>query len=165
MTSLDRLRICGWLALLPTAPIAARLGWLQCVRHTAYEARVDRSVDREDLEIIPRGRILDRNGLPLAQSVPAWSAFLDLKVWRAMPDRSRALKRLGKVLSLRPAELSELTAQTRRTVWLKRKMTLGETRRVRELSLPCVGLQADELRTYPNGDLARPLLGGVNTDG
>lgn len=166
MTSHDRLRLCGWLCLAPVLPLAGRLLWLQLVRHDAFEARVDRSVERQDLEIVPRGRILDRTGRPLARSLPAWSAFLDLKALGEAPGgRDAALERIARALGMERAELKRLAETKRRTVWLKRKMTPEEAKKVRDLGLPSVGLQADELRSYPNGALARPVLGDVNLDG
>ncbi|TBR17466.1 penicillin-binding protein 2 [bacterium] len=165
MTSHDRLRLCGWLCLVPVLPLAGRLVWLQVVRHDAFEARVDRSMERQDLEIVPRGRILDRTGRPLARSLPASSAFLDLKALAETPGgRDAALDRIARALELDRAEVRKLADSKRRTVWLKRKMTPEETKRVRELGLSAVGLQADELRGYPNGALARPVLGDVNQD-
>ncbi len=166
MSTSGRLRLCGWLCLLPTAPLAARLGWLQLVRHDAFEARVGHSVERQDLTIVPRGRILDRDGRPLAQSLPAWSVFLDVKVLREMEEPAgEVLDRIADALGMARAETRRLAKTERRTVWLKRKIPLDEARRLRMLELPCVGLQADELRSYPNGALARTLLGEVNHEG
>lgn len=166
MSVLDRLRLCGWLCLLPVGPLAGRLAWLHIVRHQAFEARVDRSVERQDLEIVPRGRILDRSGRTLAQSLPAWSAFLDLKVLNeSEAPREKTLGRIAEALSLDRAELRKTASATRRTVWLKRKMSFDEAKRLRALDLSCVGIEADEARSYPNGELARPVLGEVNLDG
>lgn len=165
MNATHRLRLCGWLCLLPALPLVGRLFWLQLVRHEAYLARVDQSVERYDLEIIPRGRILDRDGRPLAESLPAWSAFLDLKVFAGMDQGQRALERIAQTLSLDLKELKRLTHGTRRTAWLKRKITSEEAHRLRALDLPCVGLEPDQLRGYPNGTLARPMLGEVNSEG
>lgn len=166
MTSHDRLRVCGWLCLAAAFPLAGRLLWLQLVRHEAFEARVDRSVERQDLEIVPRGRILDRTGRPLARSLPAWSAFLDLKALDEAPGgRESALTRIAGALGMERAEVKKLAQTKRRTVWLKRKMNMEESKRVRDLGISAVGLSPDELRGYPNGPLARPVLGDVNHEG
>jgi cell division protein FtsI (penicillin-binding protein 3) len=79
--------------------------------------------------------------------------------------RDAALERVAKAVGLELDEVRRLAKAKRRTVWLKRKMALEETKKVRDLDLPCVGLQADELRGYPNGALGRPVLGDVNQDG
>ncbi|MBI5596171.1 MAG: penicillin-binding protein 2 [Elusimicrobia bacterium] len=166
MSALERLRLCGWLCLLPVAPLATRLAWLHIVRHHAFEARVDRSVERQDLEIVPRGRILDRNGRPLAQSLPAWSAFLDLKVLgESDAPKEKVLGRIAEALALDRSDLRKTAASKRRTVWIKRKMSFDEAQRLRGLGLACVGIEADEARSYPNDALARPVLGEVNLDG
>ncbi len=166
MRQSSRLHVALFLCLASLVPISARLIYLQTVRSDALTARVNHSTQRNALEIVPRGRILDRRGRILAQSVPAWSSFLDLKVLEREPRKKEAtLKAIAKALSLEGSGLRKQAESKRRTIWLKRKMTLEEMDRLKKLSLPSVGIHPDERRYYPNEDLARSVLGLVRTDG
>ncbi len=162
----SRLQLCLILALTPLAPIAARLVYLQIFNHEDLSQRARTSTARQWVEIIPRGRILDRDGHVLAQSLPAWSSFLDIKVFREDPrEPGPRLERLGATLGLQPEEISRLLKTKRRTVWLKRKMTVTEVTRLRGLKMRSIGIVVDERRYYPNESLMRPILGSVDSSG
>ena len=166
MRQSSRLHTALYLCLASLLPIAFRLVYLQTVRSDAFSERVAFSTERRALEIIPRGRILDRRGRILAQSVPAWSSFLDLKVLkRDSRNKKKTLKAIASALSIDKDVLRKRLDTKRRTVWLKRKMTLSELGRLKELNLPSVGIHPDERRYYPNEALARSVLGFVRTDG
>ncbi|HVE12985.1 MAG TPA: penicillin-binding protein 2 [Elusimicrobiota bacterium] len=157
-----RLQICAAICLLPAVPVAGRLVLLQVVRHAGLQSKVQSRTERAALEIIPRGRILDREGRILAQSLPAWSSTVDCDL---LQDPESAARRLAGALGMPLAVVREKLASGRRSVWLKRKMSYEETARLRKLKLPAVAIVPDEQRAYPNGDLARPVLGAVRLDG
>ncbi|PCI37327.1 MAG: hypothetical protein COB53_06900 [Elusimicrobia bacterium] len=166
MRQSSRLHIILFLCLAALIPITSRLVYLQTVRSDAFIKRIAHSTERRALEIIPRGRILDRRGRILAQSVPAWSSFLDLKVLAREPrKREETLDAIAKALSLNGRVLRKKLVTKRRTVWLKRKMTLVELEQLKKLKYPAVGIHPDERRYYPNENLARSVLGFVSSDG
>ncbi|MFH1723356.1 MAG: penicillin-binding transpeptidase domain-containing protein [Elusimicrobiota bacterium] len=166
MPARSRLFVSTLLCLGPLLPITLRLSYLQIVRHDALSSRVDRSTASRSLEIVPRGRILDRHGRVLAESVPAWSSFLDLKVLGpSAGERERQIRAIARTLELDPEALRRKADSNRRTVWIKRWMAFDEVRRLKALKLRSVGIVADERRYYPNGRLARPVLGAVNAQG
>src|SRR5688500_12487552 len=78
MQTRARLQTCTLLCLLPLGPLGARLGYLQVLSHDRLSSRAEDTTVRSSLEIVPRGRILDREGRVLAESLPAWSSYLDL---------------------------------------------------------------------------------------
>lgn len=161
-TTRARLDLCAALAVLPLLPLALRLGHLQVLEHRKLAQAAAGEIVRSEVEIVPRGRILDRNGHILAQSLPASSAFLDPQVARRY---ERDLPRVAKALKL---DLSEVRRKARgggRFSWLKRKLEPSEVDELKELSLPFVGLVPDERRAYPNDELAASLLGSVGTEG
>ena len=80
MSSKSRLTWCTLLCLLPLGPVIARLGYLQIIEHHKMSTLANGEIKRESLEILPRGRILDREGRVLAQSLPSWSSYLDPSV-------------------------------------------------------------------------------------
>lgn len=162
MQTRSRLQACTFLCLLPLGPLGARLGYLQVLSHDRLSSRAEDTTSRNSLEIVPRGRILDREGRVLAESLPAWSSYLDLG---AVSDPRALARKLAPVVSLDARELERRKKAGRRFLWLKRKMTLEESQRLKDLGLAAVGSVKDEARHYPNGPLARPLLGAVDASG
>jgi cell division protein FtsI/penicillin-binding protein 2 len=82
-----------------------------------------------------------------------------------LKDPEAVVGRLAAALDMPVSELRAKTRSGRRSEWLKRKMSYDETERLRGLKIPAVAIVPDEQRIYPNGDLARPVLGAVRLDG
>ncbi|HAH07258.1 MAG TPA: peptidoglycan glycosyltransferase [Elusimicrobia bacterium] len=165
MDTRSRLGVCTLFCLLPALPLAARLAWLQVVLHDQLDRKAHGETLGRDLVVVPRGSILDREGRALAQSVPVTSSYLD---FTNVPEPRSAVRRACRILAADPAPLLARLKPGRRFLWLKRKMAPDETDRLRyevqRDSLAYIGFVSDERRTYPNGDLLKPVLGGVNTD-
>ncbi len=144
-------------AFVWAALIAARLIQLQVVQHHQF-AELARDQQQKLQEIkAPRGAILDRYGQRLAMSLPAESVCVDpLRV----PDLSVAADILGNVLNLDPAELLaklEIRCRNRRGfLWVKRKITRQEAKRLRDLNLEWI-----EFRTESQRLLSEPLSRGA----
>src|SRR5690606_30465972 len=68
-----RLLIAGGFALLAFAVLVCRFWWLQVVKHGDYVTRAENN--RISVQAIAprRGEIFDRNGVPLARNVSAWT--------------------------------------------------------------------------------------------
>ncbi|MFH2202193.1 MAG: penicillin-binding protein 2 [Elusimicrobiota bacterium] len=166
MQTLARLRLCLLLCAFPLLPISIRLVHLQILQHKDMSSRVRSSTARHLIEIIPRGRILDREGRVLAQSLPAWSCFIDLKAFSESTEKAGPrIARLAQALGMDAGRIAAKMKSTRRTVWLKRKLSYDESARLKALKMRSLGIVADEKRFYPNEDLARSLLGAVSADG
>jgi cell division protein FtsI (penicillin-binding protein 3) len=77
-----------------------------------------------------------------------------------------AAHRLAPLLKM-PAQ--EVAAKIRSApgsfVWLKRHLSVDQAQAVERARLPGVGLKWEYQRSYPNGNLASPLLGFVGTEG
>src|ERR1700678_2028124 len=150
-------------AFVWAALIAARLIQLQVVQHGQYALLArDQQQKLEEIKA-PRGAILDRYGQRLAMSLPAESVCVDpLRV----PDLAVASDILANVLSLDPADLlSKLksTAQNRRGfLWVKRKITRQEAKRLRDLNLEWIEFRTESQRYYPNRSLAAHVVGSVD---
>jgi cell division protein FtsI (penicillin-binding protein 3) len=155
-----------WLAgivLIWGAAIFFKLFSMQVLHHQQY---LNQARARQEIVIplpAPRGAIFDRNGQPLAMSVPAESVYLNpLKV----PDFEVAAELLGMVLHLDQAELYGKLAQAfenhRGYLVVKRKITFDEGQTLRSLGLEWIGIEASSQRHYPKGMLAAHVLGGVD---
>ncbi len=108
-----------------------------------------------------RGDILDRRGVPLAQSVDVDSIWIDPSV---LVDQKAAAKALGKVLGLSFAELDERFTKGRRFAWVKRQVTPQDVLKVKALGLPGLGFAKEPKRFYPQRELAAHVVGIVGTD-
>ncbi len=150
-------------AFVWAALIAARLIQLQVVQHSQF-AQLARDQQQKMEEIkAPRGAILDRYGQRLAMSLPAESVCVDpLRV----PDAAIAADILANVLNLDPADLLEKlksAAQSRRGfLWVKRKITRQEAKRLRDLNLEWIEFRTESQRYYPNRSLAAHVIGSVD---
>jgi cell division protein FtsI (penicillin-binding protein 3) len=108
-----------------------------------------------------RGPIVDRNGQPLAISVPVPSVYADRE---KVEETGRTALLLSRVLDVDKSALKDRLNKGGGFVWLKRKVTPEEAERVRELDLPGVGIQEESRRYYPNMELAGSVLGFVGVD-
>jgi cell division protein FtsI (penicillin-binding protein 3) len=108
-----------------------------------------------------RGRILDRNGLILAASVPApsiWAIPKDLEGDAA----SRAS--LARALGMTSAELEGRLAENPNFVWLRRQVDEGMASSVRELALKGIHEVREYKRKYPEGEAAAHVVGFTNAE-
>src|SRR3984885_1496392 len=123
-------------AFVWAALIAVRLIQLQVIEHPQFaQMAIDQKQRMEEIKA-PRGAILDRYGQRLAMSLPAESVVVDpLRV----PDLSVAADVLSKVLNLDARDLlTKMKAAVddhRGFLWVKRKITRQEAKRLRDLDL------------------------------
>ena len=110
-----------------------------------------------------RGRLLDRNGEPLAMSTPVDSVWAIPRELLAAPD---GLVQLSRVLGLDAARVRrELEARAdREFVYLRRHIEPDLAERVRALELPGVSLQREHRRYYPQGPVAAHVVGFTDVD-
>jgi len=108
-----------------------------------------------------RGKILDAAGRELAINIPAESVFADP---RFVKDCQGTASTLASILKLDRQKLLESMMSNRKFVWLKRKVTPEEARFVAEAKLAGIFLMNENSRTYPNNELAAPVLGAVGVD-
>ena len=142
--------------------LAARAAYIQVVANDFYqrqgEVRFARTLD------LPanRGRILDRNGMILASSVPAPS------IW-AIPedvDLSKSqLQQLAKLLEMAPADLEKKLANEDKTfVWVKRQVHADIAKQIAELNLKGIYQRKEYKRQYPEGEAAAHIVGFTNVE-
>ena len=109
-----------------------------------------------------RGRILDRNGLILASSVPAPS------IWAIPEDLERdklQLQRLARLLEMPYAELDKrLQDEDKTFVWLKRQVDDAVARDIMALGIKGVYLRKEYKRQYPEGEAAAHVVGFTNVE-
>jgi cell division protein FtsI (penicillin-binding protein 3) len=108
-----------------------------------------------------RGRILDRNGLILAASVPApsiWAIPKDLEGDAA----SRAV--LARALGMTSVELEARLADNANFVWLRRQVDDAVAKSVRDLAIKGIHEVREYKRKYPEGEAAAHVVGFTNVE-
>jgi cell division protein FtsI (penicillin-binding protein 3) len=109
-----------------------------------------------------RGRVLDRNGMLLASSVPAPS------VWASPEDIERdpvKLRELARLLQMSPAELDKKLKDEEKTfVWLRRQMDEPVVKEILALNIKGVYDIREYKRLYPEGEAAAHIVGFTNVE-
>ncbi len=105
-----------------------------------------------------RGTILDRNCIPLAVSVPAYSIFVDPKFW----EPAQASKLEGLLPSKTVSFLS--SSLPGRFHWISRKMPPAQAKRIQALGLEGLSFLKEKRRIYPQGALLSHILGYCDID-
>ncbi|MBV9891268.1 MAG: penicillin-binding protein 2 [Rhizobacter sp.] len=108
-----------------------------------------------------RGRIVDRNGLILAASVPApsiWAIPKDLEGDAA----SRA--RLATLLAMTSAQLETRLSDNANFVWLRRQVDDPVAQAVRRLGIKGIHEVREYKRKYPEGEAAAHVVGFTNVE-
>jgi len=155
-----------WIALfflLWGGGIFYKLISLQVIHHSAYARMAKRH--QEVVREIPaqRGEIFDRNGQPLAMSVPTESVYVNpLKI----PDMGFAADLMARFLHLNRAELygrlKSAFDDHRGYLVVKKNITFDEGQSLRSLPLDWIEIDTESQRHYPKGTLAAHVLGGVD---
>lgn len=109
-----------------------------------------------------RGRVLDRNGMLLASSVPAPSLWANPEDIERDPAKLRELARL---LEMSPAELDKKLKDDEKTfVWLRRQMDEPVVKQILALNIKGVYDIKEYKRLYPEGEAAAHIVGFTNVE-
>src|SRR5215203_481153 len=145
--------------------IQARLLYLQVHRHADLQARAENQSARTMDISAKRGDILDRHGRVLAYSVDADSVY---GVPSEIENASNAASLLCAALTdCAPKEQDTLVArlrQKRAFVYVRRRVTPQQARRIEKLGVTGIGFIKEDRRFYPKKQLAAQLLGFVGVD-
>jgi cell division protein FtsI (penicillin-binding protein 3) len=147
---------------LAFAGLAGRAAYVQVVGNDFFQRQGEVRFART-LELpANRGRILDRNGLILASSVPAPS------IW-AIPedvDGSKAqLAELARLLQMPMAELNKkLSNEDKSFVWIKRQVDASVGEKIHALGIKGIYQRKEYRREYPEGEAAAHVVGFTNVE-
>ncbi|KOE81816.1 penicillin-binding transpeptidase domain-containing protein [Vibrio aestuarianus] len=151
------------------ALLVGRVAFIQVIEPDNLIREGDmRSVRAKTLQSA-RGIISDRNGEPLAVSVPVEAVWADpVAIFKAggLVERDRWYA-LADVLGIKRDELLKKieSNQSRRFIYLQRQVSPAMAKYIRELKLAGVGLKAESRRYYPAGEVSAHLIGVTGIDG
>lgn len=142
--------------------LAGRAAWVQVFGNDFYrkqgEVRFARTLE------LPanRGRIVDRNGLLLATSVPVPS------IWAIPEDVERDKVKLAQLARLLQMPLTELLAklenEDKSFVWIKRQVDEAVARQIAALDIKGIYQRKEYRRQYPEGEAAAHVVGFTNVE-
>jgi len=144
------------------AGLAARAAYIQVVANDFFQKQGEVRFARTLALPANRGRVLDRNGLILASSIPAPS------IW-AIPedvegDRGQ-LQKLAKLLEMPLADLDKRLADEDKTfIWLKRQVDESVGKEIAALGIKGVYQRMEYRREYPEGEALAHVVGFTNVE-
>lgn len=141
--------------------LAGRLGYLQLWQNEFFQTKaLEQRVQRIPIEGL-RGSIYDRNGVPLALSVNAHTAYA---IPAEVDEAASTAKILADILNLEEDFILGRITKRSAVEWLKKKITDDEARQILALNLPGIGVVPTSTRVYPYGSVAPQVLGFVGID-
>jgi cell division protein FtsI (penicillin-binding protein 3) len=160
--AVNRLTVVAAALLLWGVLIVLKLVSLQVSQHAKYLAMARRQQEQQIDIPAPRGSIFDRNGQPLAISVPVDSVSVNpLQI----VDLRLASQALSNVLHVDSqgllARLTWARQNKKGFMWVKRRVDPFEAEQLRALHLEWVTMVPESTRHYPKGETAAHVLGGV----
>jgi cell division protein FtsI (penicillin-binding protein 3) len=147
---------------LAFAGLAGRAVYIQVIENDFFQKQGEVRFARTLALPANRGRILDRNGVILASSIPVPS------IW-AIPedvDRDPAnLKKLAALLGMTMADLNKkLEDEDKSFVWLKRQVDESVGKEIEALKIKGIYQRKEYKRQYPEGEAAAHVLGFTNVE-
>jgi cell division protein FtsI (penicillin-binding protein 3) len=147
---------------LAFAGLAVRAAYVQVIDNAFFKRQGEVRFARTLKLPANRGRILDRNGLLLATSVPAPS------IWANPEEMERDAEKLGqlaRLLGMTPSELEKKLANEDKTfVWLKRQLDEPLAKEILALDIKGVYTIKEYKRLYPEGEAAAHVVGFTNVE-
>ena len=143
--------------------LAARAAYIQVFANAFYQRQGEVRFARTIELPANRGRILDRNGMILASSVPAPS------IW-AIPDdvdtdgEGARLQQLAKLLEMPYADLKKKLDEDKSFVWLRRQVNADVAKQIAALNLRGIYQRKEYKRQYPEGEAAAQVVGFTNVE-
>lgn len=109
-----------------------------------------------------RGSILDANEKELALSLISKSFFANP---RLIQKPKTVAYKLARYLKMPQEKLFDLLNEDRYFVWLKREVDEPTSRKIEDLDIHGIHFQKESKRVYPQGELAKTVLGFAGRDG
>ena len=142
--------------------LASRAVYIQVIANDFYQRQGEVRFARTLPIPATRGRIIDRNGLILASSIPSPSIWA---IPEDVPRDDAQLRQLAKLLDMPLAELKrKLEDEDKTFVWLKRQVDEPVAKAIAELNLKGVYQRKEYKRQYPEGEAAAHVVGFTNVE-
>ncbi len=158
-----RSKFVVFLMFLAFVALAVRALWIQGPGNQFYEAEGKKRFQRT-LELpATRGKILDRNGLVLATSLPVKAIWA---VPEDVPNQVEAAKirQLAKLLDMSEKDLGRKLSEDKSFVYLKRQVQPDVAEKIAALKIEGVHQTREYKRFYPEGEAMAHIVGFTNVE-
>ena len=141
---------------------------IQLISKTVLNAPAHEHVKQDESKRYPlelrmnRADIVDRNGVPVATSLPSVDLYVDAEKIKNPETIAAALSQTLPNLKYKPL-LAKLKSG-KNFVYIKRGLTPKEQYEVNRLGFPQLNFQNAETRIYPQGALVSHILGATSID-
>ena len=147
---------------LAFAGLAGRAVYIQVIANDFFQRQGEVRYARTLALPANRGRILDRNGIILASSIPVPS------IWAIPEDVERDpanLKKLARLLDMSLTDLNKkLEDEDKSFVWLKRQIDEAQAHEIAALGMKGIYQRKEYKRQYPEGEAAAHVVGFTNVE-
>jgi cell division protein FtsI (penicillin-binding protein 3) len=146
--------------------LAGRAAYVQVIGNAFFQRQGEVRFART-LELpANRGRILDRNGLLLAQSVVAPSIWaIPEDVERGDPEVKAKLRQVAKLLGMPQKQFDKkLEDEDKTFVWIKRQVDEPIAKQIAALNIKGIYQRKEYKRQYPEGESAAHVVGFTNVE-
>ncbi len=160
-----RVFVAGLVVLFAFCLIAARLIYLQILRHDDLQAQAE--INRTAvLPIVPqRGLILDRNGVELATNYSAYTLEINVSQVKNLDATLEALSEIVEITPRDRRRFQRLREESKRfdSLPIRTRLTDAEVARftAQRYRFPGVDVQARLFRSYPFGETASHVIGYI----
>ncbi|MEX3605293.1 MAG: penicillin-binding protein 2 [Burkholderia sp.] len=158
-----RSKLVVFMLFMAFVALAARAFWIQGPGNAFYqkqgESRYQRTLELQ----ATRGKILDRNGLVLAASLPVRA------IW-AIPESvpgdldADKLTQLGQLLDMSVTDLHRKLSEGKSFVYVKRQVPIEVADKVATLDISGIYARNEYKRFYPEGEITAHLIGFTNME-
>ncbi|MDK3023500.1 penicillin-binding protein 2 [Cupriavidus taiwanensis] len=158
-----RSKLVVFLMFAAFAALAVRAAWIQGPGNQFYEAEGKKRFQRT-LELpATRGKILDRNGLVLATSLPVKAIWA---VPEDVPNQVEAAKirQLARLLGMSEKELGKKLSEDKGFVYLKRQVLPDVADKIAALKIEGIHQTREYKRFYPEGEAMAHIVGFTNVE-
>ncbi|HEY6736866.1 MAG TPA: penicillin-binding protein 2 [Candidatus Saccharimonadia bacterium] len=145
--------------------LLGRLGYLQIVMHTKYQAQAANEHTRKYQIPAQRGELFVHDGNTLEPIVLNQTLKIMYADPRYVGDKAAVAAKLAAVTGGNAATYKQRLDNGIEYAVLERRLPADVADKVKALKLPGIGLGDADYRTYPEGSLAAQVLGFVNADG
>lgn len=162
----DRIQIIYGVLLSIIALFGLRLFYVQIIRYDHYKnAALSDQLKQYDIPA-SRGIIEAHDGndiIPIALNQELYTLYAD-PTYVKQPDQTA--QKIAAIIGGDSGKYAGLMrVQDTRYVVLARKLTDTQSKQILGLKIPGIGVQGQDYRTYPQGNLAAQVLGFVDTAG
>jgi cell division protein FtsI (penicillin-binding protein 3) len=158
-----RSKLVVFLLFMAFVALAARAFWIQGPGNAFYQKQGESRYQRTIELPATRGKILDRNGLVLATSLPVRAIWA---IPESVPEDVEPSKivALGKLLGMSQKDLHRKLSEDKTFVYVKRQVPVDIAEKVAALGIPGIYQRDEYKRFYPEGEIIAHLIGFTNVE-